>query len=81
MNQIQLNLHKAPSSNQALQNGIAWVGPQRQNLDGKTVRINNSEFIVRISNHLTANDVALNAPTRSQLGLSLYMALIVYILN
>ena len=81
MNQIHLNLHKVPSSTEAFQNGRAWLGPQRQNLDGKLVRINNSEFIVKISNQLTANDIALNSSTRTELGLQLDMALTLQILN
>jgi len=81
MNQLQLNLHKVPSSDQALQNGVAWVGPQRQNLEGKLVRIQNTDFVVGIANHLTANDIALNSQRRRQLDLQLNMALTVYILN
>jgi hypothetical protein len=80
MNHIQLNLQKVPTLDQADEERTAWVGIQRQNLESKIVRIQNTDFIVRIAKQLTANDIALNAPTRSDLNLSIGMALNVELL-
>ena len=78
---LRLNLHKVPSSADALEEGVAWVGPQHKGLEGKMVRIQETIFVVKLSNQLTAGDVALNFETRKTLNAPLGMAITMHILD
>jgi hypothetical protein len=66
---VDLFVRKVHSHAQGQEEGIAWVGTQRENLAGRSVLILGERFEIKTSKFLTASEVALNAEARDKLNL------------
>lgn len=64
-------VHKVPTSAQAAENGIAWIGHQHAHLATRNVSILNYTFTLKCCDYLTTNDIALNAEARRVLNVSI----------
>jgi hypothetical protein len=69
MEHYTFKLCKVPTNAQAMEQGVAWISSDNRHLANSVVIINEREFTLKVSDHLTADKIALSSECRTSLNL------------